>query len=197
MATTALVDLTGTATLRGRFGVDLDAEAAERLGRALGTLARRRQSKGRLLVGRTGKGARAELRDGLVRGLVLCGYDTVDVGVTSPEAFAPGLKELSAAGGVLLQAEAQDAALQVVIFFLDKGPLVGGALHALAALADQGDFAAGAGTLVTTTLEDALRSSRAPAATGFPPSERATPGDDPRAALNTALSEPTISDDED
>lgn len=197
MTATPLVDLVGSATLRGRFGTELDGAASERLGRALGTTARRRGSRGPMLVGRAGAGARDELRDGLVRGLLLCGHDVKDVGATSPDAFTAGLKQVGAAGGVLVQAEAADAALQVVIFFLDKGPVVGTSLHALAGLADQGDFAAGAGTLDVIALPALLAGHAAksapppPKTTAPPPTTTARDG-----AANSALDEQTIADDD-
>ncbi|MBI1946810.1 MAG: hypothetical protein HYS27_14030 [Deltaproteobacteria bacterium] len=133
----------------------LDVAAATRLGRAFGTALRRRTGGGArvVVVARAGNGDELPMRDGLARGLVLCGHDVRDLGVADQRQFAAALARLGADGGALvLPAEGGERA---VTFSLGVRPLVGEALAELALLADGEDFAAGAGTLTLLDVHGA------------------------------------------
>jgi hypothetical protein len=123
-------------------GAPFSVDDAERLGRALATIALRR-GHGRLVfvLGRAAH-APTTLRDGLVRGLVLGGQDVRDVGVVPEPVWA---ERASASGGA--GAFVGVAGTSTRLRLLLEGSLVDEARAQLAEVFAVGDFAAGEGSL--------------------------------------------------
>lgn len=153
-----LASLVRGSSLRGDVAL-LDAQQAARLGRALGTLLRRRTAGGRLrvVVARADDGPSLTVRDGLVRGLVLCGHDVKDIGAVASDVFTFAMRHVSAAGGVVVT-PAGEGALSLIVF-LGGRPLVGDGLQALVQLADGADFSAGEGSLEVIDVMPAFRAA--------------------------------------
>lgn len=149
--------LFGELDVRGTPGEGMTEAFAERLGRALGTLARRRGAgEGGFVVGRDQGDALMRLRDGLVRGLVLSGQHVIDVGVVDAKRHEFALIHLARPAGVFIagpEGRAADSSGFEVL--LGGGPLVGEALRELRDLTLAGDFSAGAGRLEVLDLEAA------------------------------------------
>jgi phosphomannomutase/phosphoglucomutase len=145
-------------SLRGD-ATSLDARAAARLGRALGTLVRRRTSGGKqkVVVARADDGATLPVRDGLVQGLLLSGHDVKDIGTVGSDVFTFALRHLGAAGGVVVTT-AGEGALSLIVFLAGR-PVVGEGLQALAHIADGDDFAAGEGALELLDVVPAFRAA--------------------------------------
>src|SRR4051812_36203282 len=101
--TTSFASLLRGSSLRGDTTV-LNAASAARLGRAFGTLVRRRSDNGRtgVVVARGDDTASLPVRDGLVRGLVLSGHDVKDVGAVGSDVFTFAMRHLKAAAGVVV-----------------------------------------------------------------------------------------------
>ncbi len=153
--------LFGDLDIRGLPADGMSEAFAERLGRALGTLVRRKgAAEGGFVVGRDAGEALAHLRDGLVRGLVLSGQHVVDVGVTGARAHEFAMIHLARPAGVFVTgAPARDAAIGFEVLF-GGGPLVGEGLQELKEIALAGDFSAGVGTLELYDIGPALRSAQ-------------------------------------
>ena len=153
-----LASLLRGSSLRGDAAT-LDAAASAKLGRALGTLLRRRTSGGRLrvVVARADDGASLAVRDGLVRGLVLCGHDVKDIGAVPSDVFTFALRHLHAGGGVVVT-PAGEGALSLIVFLAGR-PLVGEGLQALLQIADGADFSAGEGALELVDVMPAFRAA--------------------------------------
>lgn len=149
--------LFGELDVRGAPGEGMTEAFAERLGRALGTLARRRGvGHGGFVVGRDEGDARMRLRDGLVRGLVLSGQHVIDVGVVDARRHEFALVHLARPAGVFIAGpDGRDPASSGFEILLGGGPLVGDALRELRDLTLAGDFAAGAGLLEVVNVEQA------------------------------------------
>lgn len=125
---------------------DLDGARAERIGRALGTLARRRGllRTSFLLAADEAEGVRF-VREGLLCGLLLSGHDVSDVGPLDAEGLALAMEQLAHPGGVLVEERAEGAI--AISLLLDGRTLVRRDLEELCDIAEMGDFAAGEGAL--------------------------------------------------
>src|SRR2546425_12854006 len=66
--------------IRGIVGKDLTVELAEKIGRAYGSRAVRAGAKS-IAVGRDGRTSAPVMREAVLRGLLGCGLDMVDIGV--------------------------------------------------------------------------------------------------------------------
>jgi hypothetical protein len=142
-------ELVRGASLRGSPDV-FTLACAERLGRALGTQLLRHgqvQPGGAVIVGRGEEAAARVARDGLACGLVACGLVVHDLGVTTSDAITAALRQLRAGGGVLVGVASGSLGLMC---FVGARPLVGEGLKELAAIADAGVFASGAGRFVSS-----------------------------------------------
>ncbi len=155
---TAFATLLRGSSLRGDVQ-HLDAGASARLGRALGTLVRRRTSGGKsvVVVARGDDGDSLAARDGLVRGLVLCGHDVKDIGFVGSDVFTFAMRHLKAAAGVVVNG-AGEGALSLIVFVGGR-PLVGEGLQELTGLADGADFSAGEGSLEVLDVGAAFRAA--------------------------------------
>jgi hypothetical protein len=153
-----LSNLLRGASLRGDPAI-LDAATSTRVGRALGTLIRRRGGGGpgraTVVVARSQEALTVPVREGIVRGLVLAGHDVKDIGVVGSEVFTFALRHLQGAAGVIVTSGG-DGALSLVVFHLGR-PLVGEGLQALVEIADGEDFAAGEGSLELVDVTAAHR----------------------------------------
>lgn len=171
-----LTELLRGASLRGGVKA-LDVVASTRLGRALGTLVRRRgpsaavdeahPSRARVVVARSDDGPALPVRDGLVRGLVLAGHDVKDIGAVGSDVFTFALRHLDAVAGIVVAVEGTgEAAMVSLVFFVGGRPLVGEGLSSLVQIAEAGEYAAGEGRLDILDVRAAFRSAPAPGAAG-------------------------------
>ncbi|MCC7073634.1 MAG: hypothetical protein IT383_20155 [Deltaproteobacteria bacterium] len=158
----ATADLIQGTELKGD-AAHLDVATATRLGRAFGTVLRRRGGGGAKVVvlARGGDGEELPVRDGLARGLVLTGHEVHDLGVASEAQLAVAVDRLEAAGAA--QVPPVSEGVRRVRFLLGRRPLGDEVLAELAALADGDDFSAGTGSLV---LVDPRQPSRSAGARG-------------------------------
>jgi len=163
-----LSKLFGEVDVRGTDADGMTVAFAERMGRGLGTLALQR-GLGRtgFVVGREPGERTAELRDGLVRGLLLSGHDVLDAGVMDARRHEFALIHLAAPAGVLVVgAEGLEAAGFEVL--MGGGPLVGETLRELREVVMQGDFTVGEGALSLVDVEPAyLAAEREGSVPGF------------------------------
>jgi phosphomannomutase len=147
--------------IRGDARSALDDATLERLGRGLGTLARRRGlGRTTFVFGRDDHVATGPARDALLRGVVLSGHEVVDVGIVDPARHEFALNELVAPAGVRLGVSVENGREQLALeVFLGGGPLVGAALRALADVVKGGDFSSGDGALRLFDIEPAYRAA--------------------------------------
>src|SRR5437899_4202070 len=89
--------------IRGIVGKDLTAELAEKIGRAYGTRAVRAGAKS-IAVGRDGRTSAMAMREAVLKGLLGCGLDVVDIGVCPTPLLYFALFTLPVGGGVMIPA---------------------------------------------------------------------------------------------
>ena len=87
--------------IRGIVGKDLTVELAEKIGRAYGSRAVCAGAKA-IAVGRDGRTSASVMREALLKGLLGCGLDVVDIGVCPTPLLYFALFTLPVGGGVPL-----------------------------------------------------------------------------------------------
>ncbi|HYM36787.1 MAG TPA: phosphomannomutase/phosphoglucomutase [Nitrospiraceae bacterium] len=132
--------------IRGIVGEELTEDMAERIGRAYGSLAVRAGAKA-VAVGRDGRTSAMQMRKALLKGLLGCGLDVVDIGVCPTPLLYYALFTLPVGGGVMITASHNPPQYNGFKLCLGKDSMHGEAIQALKADIDKGQFEAGRGTV--------------------------------------------------
>lgn len=137
--------------IRGIAGIELTAELANRLGRALGTLLRR-NAEDKIYIGRDARLSSPELADALQSGLVSCGIHVVNLGeITTPALnFATHFGD-HADNGIMVTASHNPAAYNGFKIIIQREVISGQTLQMLKPMLQGNNFATGQGT---ATSED-------------------------------------------
>src|SRR2546427_6522962 len=89
--------------IRGVVGKDLTVDLAEKIGRAYGSRAVRAGAKA-IAVGRDGRTSAPVMREAVLKGLLGCGLDVVDIGICPTPLLYFALFTLPVGGGVMITA---------------------------------------------------------------------------------------------
>ncbi len=130
--------------IRGVVGTELTTALAEKIGRAYGSLAVRAGAKA-VAVGRDGRTSALEMRAALLKGLLGCGLDVVDVGICPTPLLYYALFTLPVGGGVMITASHNPPQYNGFKLCLGKDSLHGAAIQNLKAEIDKGRFKSGQG----------------------------------------------------
>ena len=125
--------------IRGVVGTDLTPAIVEQIGKALGTVARRRDVK-RFGLGRDCRLHSPELRDALVSGLVSCGLEVLDLGMVPTPLLYFAVFHLKLGGGVMITGSHNPPEFNGFKMMLGEGTIHGEAIEALKGLIEKGDF---------------------------------------------------------
>jgi phosphomannomutase / phosphoglucomutase len=134
--------------IRGRVGLDLDAEVVELLGRAIGTLWTRRGER-QACVGRDCRKSSPELRDALIRGILSTGVEVLDVGVCPTPLVYFALKHYNRPAGVMVTGSHNPAEYNGLKISSRGSTIFGDDIQELRELIKQGRFERGEGRLET------------------------------------------------
>src|SRR5947209_14895701 len=116
--------------IRGIVGKDLTVELAEKIGRAHGSLAVRAGAKA-IAVGRDGRMSAQVMREALLKGLLGCGLDVVDIGICPTPLLYFALFTLPVGGGVMITARHNPPEYNGFKLCLGKDSLHGAAIQSL------------------------------------------------------------------
>src|SRR5207247_8651328 len=89
--------------IRGIVGKDLTVELAEKIGRAYGSRAVHAGAKA-IAVGRDGRTSAPVMREAMLKGLLGCGLDVVDIGICPTPLLYFALFTLPVGGGAMITA---------------------------------------------------------------------------------------------
>ncbi len=128
--------------IRGVVGTDLTVALAEQIGRAYGSIAVRAGAKS-VAVGRDGRTSALEMREALLKGLLGCGLDVVDIGVCPTPLLYYALFTLPVGGGVMITASHNPPQYNGFKLCLGKDSLHGSAIQNVKAEIDRGQFESG------------------------------------------------------
>jgi len=132
--------------IRGVVGEELTPALAEKIGRAYGSLAVRAGAKA-VAVGRDGRTSAMQMRESLLKGLLGCGLDVVDIGVCPTPLLYYALFTLPVGGGVMITASHNPPQYNGFKLCLGQDSMHGAAIQALKADIDKGRFESGQGTV--------------------------------------------------
>jgi phosphomannomutase/phosphoglucomutase len=132
--------------IRGVVGEELTPALAEKIGRAYGSLAVRAGARA-VAVGRDGRTSAMQMREALLKGLLGCGLDVVDIGVCPTPLLYYALFTLPVGGGAMITASHNPPQYNGFKLCLGKDSMHGAAIQALKADIDRGRFESGQGTV--------------------------------------------------
>src|SRR5881296_3894403 len=118
--------------IRGIVGKDLTVELAEKVGRAYGSRAVRAGAKA-IAVGRDGRTSAPVMREAVLKGLLGCGLDVVDIGICPTPLLYFALFTLPVGGGVMITASHNPPEYNGFKLCLGKDSLHGAAIQSLEA----------------------------------------------------------------
>ncbi len=130
--------------IRGIVEKDLTVELAEKIGRAYGSRAVRAGAKA-IAVGRDGRTSAPVMREALLKGLLGCGLDVVDIGICPTPLLYFALFTLPVGGGVMITASHNPPEYNGFKLCLGKDSLHGAAIQSLQADIERGRFESGQG----------------------------------------------------
>ncbi|MPZ12073.1 MAG: phosphomannomutase [Kiloniellaceae bacterium] len=140
--------------LRGIVGATLSAADAHALGRAFGSLARRRGEKS-VAVGYDGRHSSPMLAEALVDGLAACGIDIVNVGRGPTPMLYFAAQTLNVGGGVMVTGSHNPPDYNGFKLTLDKAPFFGADIQELGRIAAEADYEYGRGKVENLSVFEA------------------------------------------
>jgi phosphomannomutase/phosphoglucomutase len=143
--------------VRGKFGADLTAEVAERLGRAVGTIL----TGQKVVVGGDLRPSTAALKEAVIAGLLATGCHVLDLGILPTPAFYFAKDLLAADGGVMVTGSHNPPGDNGFKLSLGPLPITEEELAEVERLMTAGNFATGRGSYecveVVNRYVDAIR----------------------------------------
>jgi phosphomannomutase len=140
--------------VRGVVGETLSAQDADFLGRAFGTLARRRGAAA-LAVGYDGRFTSPELAAALVEGLTSCGLEVVRIGRGPTPMLSFATCTLAVDGGIMVTGSHNPPAHNGFKMTLQSAPVFGAEIQELGRIAAAGEFETGDGRVTETSVFEA------------------------------------------
>ena len=130
--------------IRGIVDRTLTGEAAEAIGRGLGTLGRR-QGVGRFVVGRDGRLSGPKLSRAVARGLNAAGIDVVDIGVVATPMVYFATHHFATGSGVMVTGSHNPPEYNGLKMMVAGDTLAAGTIQDLRRLVESGGFVSGTG----------------------------------------------------
>ncbi|WP_299399298.1 phosphoglucomutase/phosphomannomutase PgmG [Pelagibius sp.] len=140
--------------VRGVVGQTLFAADAYALGRAFGSVARRRGATA-IAVGYDGRHSSPDLAEALIRGLSDCGLHVVNVGRGPTPMLYFAAYTLEVQGGVMITGSHNPPDYNGFKLLLDKASFFGADIQDLGRLAAAGDYESGSGSVEERSVFDA------------------------------------------
>jgi phosphomannomutase/phosphoglucomutase len=140
--------------IRGIVDKTLTEEAAELIGRGLGTLARRKDIT-RFVIGRDGRLSGPKLSRALARGLNAAGVDVIDIGVVATPMVYFATHHFTTGSGTMVTGSHNPPEYNGLKMMIAGDTLSGEAIQDLRKLIEKGDFTTGTGKIETADIKEA------------------------------------------
>ena len=137
--------------IRGIVDKTLTEEAAEAIGRGLGTSGKRK-GVGRFVIGRDGRLSGPRLSRALAKGLNAAGIDVIDIGVVATPMVYFATHHFKTGSGVMVTGSHNPPDYNGLKMMIAGDTLSGEAIQELRKLIERGDFASGAGKVETADV---------------------------------------------
>ncbi len=135
--------------VRGLVGTDLTTDVVEQLGKGLGTLVARAQGTS-VVVGRDARESSPPFRDALIKGLVSCGLNVIDVGVVPTPIVYFAANTLPVDGLAMITGSHNPSEYNGFKMGVGKTTFYGETIQQLRGLIERQDFVTGRPGTVTT-----------------------------------------------
>lgn len=132
--------------LRGLVGETLTADDAYALGRAFGSIARRRDANA-IALGYDGRHSSEMLAEALAEGLAACGLKVLDIGLGPTPMLYFAAHTLEVGGGIMVTGSHNPPAYNGFKLTLNKAPFFGADIQALGRIAAEADYESGEGNI--------------------------------------------------
>ncbi len=136
--------------IRGVFPTDIDAQIAERIGKAVGTLL----NGGSALVGGDVRLSTPELKSAVTRGLADTGISVIDLGILPTPAFYYARRRLGVNAGVMVTASHNPPEYNGLKMILGDLPITPGQVSDIKAVYESGDFRSAVGSIETVDVTE-------------------------------------------
>jgi phosphomannomutase/phosphoglucomutase len=154
MATPVAPEIFKAYDIRGIVDRTLTEEAAELIGRGLGTMGAAKGVK-RFVVGRDGRLSGPRLSAALARGLNAAGMDVTDIGVVATPMVYFATYELGTGSGVMVTGSHNPPEYNGLKMMVAGDTLASAAIQDLRALVESGKFATGKGAVEARDMKEA------------------------------------------
>ncbi|MBU1120304.1 MAG: phosphomannomutase/phosphoglucomutase [archaeon] len=117
--------------IRGKVGIDLNEEAMELIGKAIGTFFQQKKSllsfgKKTLIIGRDNRTSSESFSKALIKGITSTGINVIDLGLTPTPLNYYAVVKLNASGGVMLTASHNPSEYNGLKLSASKGAAIAG-----------------------------------------------------------------------
>jgi len=135
--------------IRGIVGSELTEDLAERLGRAYATYVKTRGVT-TISLGRDGRLSSPALHKTLLKGLLACGLDVIDIGICTSPLLYFSLFTLPVGGGIMITGSHNAAEYNGFKVCIGKTAIHGEEIQELRRVMEKGTFVSGGGAAVGT-----------------------------------------------
>ncbi len=139
--------------IRGIADTDLNPEVATNIGRALGTMARRRGAE-TFAIGRDCRVSGPRVRDNVIEGLASTGLRVMDVGMVPTPLLYFAVVHRGLGGGVMVTGSHNPPDFNGLKMMVGSSTLHGGEIQDLKALIEAGDYEVGEGSIEQAPVTD-------------------------------------------
>ncbi len=140
--------------IRGTVGNTLKETDCYFVGRAFGTLVKRRGGK-KVVVGFDGRKSSPAFSDNVIRGLNDCGLDVENIGLGPTPMVYYAMKSRGLDAAVMVTGSHSPITYNGIKMAYQDGPFYGDMVQEIGRLAARGDFESGAGKTVSVDVQDA------------------------------------------
>lgn len=140
--------------IRGIVGETLSVDDARAIGRAFGTLAREKDPRGGVCVGRDGRLSSPDLETALVEGLLAAGVTVTRIGIGPTPMLYYAQKHLSSTGAIQVTGSHNPPNHNGFKMMLEGKPFFGADIRRLGDIAAKGAWSTGAGNEGTADVSD-------------------------------------------
>ncbi len=140
--------------IRGTVGDTLNDEDCYYIGRAFGTMVKRRGGK-KVVVGFDGRESSPAFAANVIRGLNDCGLDVESIGLGPTPMTYYAMKTRGMDAAVMVTGSHSPLSYNGIKMAYQSGPFYGAMVQEIGKLAARGDFESGAGVVVSADVQDA------------------------------------------
>lgn len=140
--------------IRGLADTELDDEMVASIGGAIGTMANE-QGEQTLVVGCDGRNSSARIKSVLIKSLMACGRDVIDIGLVPTPLLYFATRHLNCRSGIMVTGSHNPAEFNGLKIVLNQQTIAAGGIQEIREKAQQGSFTRGGGRMIREDVVEA------------------------------------------